>query len=265
MPFLTHADITIHESEFLESHAVIVPGPSGALLIDAGITEAELLAIAAHLADTGQTAAAAFSTHPHWDHMLWHESLGTPPRYVTARGAAVVADKLSDANTKDQVEEMLPEEIAGRVPLDLMGDVTGLPVGATVIPWDGPEVRIFEHRGHADGHAALLLVDARVLVVGDMLSDVLIPMLENDSADPIAEYLHGLDVIESVVADADLLVPGHGSLARGGDMQARIDLDRAYVVALRDGTTPVDPRLGPDAPNWWVNDMHEGQVATFAG
>jgi hypothetical protein len=30
---------------------------------------------------------AGFSTHPHWDHLLWHPRLGDVPRYATPGGA----------------------------------------------------------------------------------------------------------------------------------------------------------------------------------
>ena len=96
-----------------------------------------------------------------------------------------------------------------------------------------------------------------------MLSDVLIPMLDLDgAADPIDDYLAGLRLLEEVAGDVDVVVPGHGSVGDGGEVRARIELDRAYVLALRDGRTPSDPRIGPSAaPGWeWVSDVHDGQA-----
>jgi glyoxylase-like metal-dependent hydrolase (beta-lactamase superfamily II) len=148
-----------------------------------------------------------------------------------------------------------------------MGKITGLPEGSGQVPWDGPIVRILEHRAHAPGHAALLHTDSRVLVAGDMLSDVLIPMLNlNGADDPIADYLAALDVLESVAGEVDVVIPGHGSVGGVGATQDRIDHDRAYVLALRDGRDPVDVRIGPSArPGWeWVADVHAGQLARLA-
>ncbi|HJS93930.1 MAG TPA: MBL fold metallo-hydrolase [Solirubrobacteraceae bacterium] len=72
-----------------------------------------------------------------------------------------------------------------------------LPAEANQIPWDGPRVRIIEHQAHAHGHAALLIEERRVLVAGDTLSDVLIPLLDlNDGADPIEDYLTALRLLE---------------------------------------------------------------------
>ena len=113
-------------------------------------------------------------------------------------------------------------------------------------------------------HAALVIEERRVLVAGDMLSDVFIPMLDdfNDTNDPIEEYLTGLRLLEDVADDVDVLIPGHGSAGLGEDVRARIEQDRAYVHALRDAHDPSDPRIGPSAkPGWeWVRDIHTGQA-----
>ena len=135
------------------------------------------------------------------------------------------------------------------------------------IPWDGPQVRIIEHQGHAEGHAALLIEERGVLVAGDMLSDVLIPMLDlDDDTALIEDYLAGLRLIEGLAGGADVLVPGHGSIGGGDQVRARMEQDRAYLQALRDGDVPADPRIGPSAKDgWdWVASVHERQLQQLA-
>jgi glyoxylase-like metal-dependent hydrolase (beta-lactamase superfamily II) len=258
------AGVLAHESEFIESNAVVVLGEAGVLLIDAGITGDELVAIADDLRRLGQPVVAGFSTHPHWDHLLWNAELGEAPRYGTARCAADIRAFLSDAHWKDHIVEELPPEI--EVPLDLLGLITGLPAEATQIPWDGPKVRIIEHQAHAPGHAALLIEERGVLVAGDMLSDVLIPMLDLSAADPIEDYLAALRLLEGVAGDVDVFIPGHGSVGGADQLRARIDQDRAYVHALRDAGVLGDPRIGPSAKEgWdWVAAVHEGQLQRLA-
>jgi len=254
--------VLVHESAFLQSNAVVVDGQAGALLIDPGIQSSELACLASDLSDSGQTVVAGFSTHPHWDHLLWHAELGAAPRYATARCAAAVRDELSDPDAKVHITEHLAEtEIAGQVGLDLYGEVTALPAETSRIPWDGPHVRILEHQAHAPGHAALLVEERGVLVAGDMLSDALIPMLDLDgAADPIEDYLAALRLLEGVAGDVDVLVPGHGSIGGADAVRARIDLDRAYVHALRDARALSDPRLDPSATNGeWLPGVHEWQ------
>ncbi|HEY6594416.1 MAG TPA: MBL fold metallo-hydrolase [Asanoa sp.] len=258
--------VLIHESEFCQSNAVVVHGRAGVLLIDAGILDSEMAVLADDLGELGQTVVAGFSTHPHWDHLLWHPRLGTAPRYGTARCAATVRARLSDAGAKARIAGLIPPDIAEEVPLDLLGLITGLPAEMVRIPWDAPQVRIVEHQAHAPGHAALLIEERGVLVAGDMLSDVLIPMFDLNAADPIEDYLAALRLLEGVAGDVDVVIPGHGSVGGADQIHARIDQDRAYVRALRDGHVLDDPRIGPSAKDgWdWVAGVHEQQVQRLA-
>jgi glyoxylase-like metal-dependent hydrolase (beta-lactamase superfamily II) len=254
--------VLIHESEFLQSNAVVVQGRAGVLLIDPGVHGYEMAAIANDLRELGQPVVAGFSTHPHWDHLLWHAGLGAAPRYGTARCAATARDRLAGGVDAVAKAAGIPEQ----VPLDLLGLVTGLPGETARIPWDGPQVRILEHQGHAPGHAALLIEERRVLVAGDMLSDVLIPMLDLNGANPVEDYLAALRLLEGVAGDVGVLVPGHGSIGRADQVHTRIDQDRAYVQALRDADVLSDPRIGPSAKDgWdWVAGVHERQLQHLA-
>jgi glyoxylase-like metal-dependent hydrolase (beta-lactamase superfamily II) len=254
--------VLVHESEFCQSNAVVVQGSDGVLLVDAGVHGSEMACLANDLSELGQTVVVGFSTHPHWDHMLWHPALGTAPRYATARCAATARDRLSAGVETVAKAVGIPEQ----VPLDLLGDITGLPAETAQIPWDGPRARIIEHRAHAPGHAALLIEECRVLVAGDMLSDVFIPMLDVNAGDPIEDYLSALRLFEGVAGDVDVLVPGHGSVGGADDVPTRIDQDRAYVHAVRDTRVPDDVRIGPSAKaGWeWVAGVHERQLQRLA-
>jgi glyoxylase-like metal-dependent hydrolase (beta-lactamase superfamily II) len=260
--------VLVHDSEFILSKSVVVQGRDGVLLIDPGITRSDMVCLASDLRVLGHPVVAGFSTHPHWDHLLWHAELGEAPRYGTARCEARIREVLSNADGKARVAEMLPPEIAQAIPLDLLGKITGLPADAAQIPWDGPEVRLVEHQAHAPGHAALVIEESGVVVAGDMLSDVLIPMLGDvqTAADPIEDYLAGLRLLEGVAANVGVLIPGHGSVAGADQVRARIEQDRAYVHALRDGGGCDDPRIGSSAePGWeWVGDVHMGQAQRLA-
>jgi glyoxylase-like metal-dependent hydrolase (beta-lactamase superfamily II) len=260
--------VLIHESEFCQSNAVVVQGRAGVLLVDPGVLGDELAAIADDLEQLGQPVVAGFSTHPHWDHLLWHARFGAAPRYGTARGEAFVRERLSDPGAKARIAaQLIPPDISERVPLDLMGLITGLPAGTARIPWDGPRIRIIEHQAHAPGHASLLIEDRGVLVAGDMLSDVLIPLLDlNGAADPTEDYLAALQLLEGVAGDVDVLVPGHGSAGGADQVRARIDQDRSYVHALRAAQVHSDPRVGPSAQDgWdWVAGVHARQLQRLA-
>jgi len=258
--------VWVHESEFMQSNAVVVQGDAGVLLVDPGVRTDELACLATDLAGSGQAVVAGFSTHPHWDHLLWDVRLGAAPRYGTARCAAVIGARLSDPEWKAAVAGMIPPEIVEQVPLDdVFGRVTGLPAETKRIPWDGPGVRILEHHAHAPGHAALLIEERGVLVAGDMLSDVLIPMLNPMAPDPIDDYLAALRLFESVAGDVDVVIPGHGSVCGADQVHARIDQDRAYVEAMRDGGLASDKRLSHSAAfGTAMSGVHERQVQRLA-
>ncbi len=258
--------VLIHASEFCQSNAVVVQGRAGVLLIDPGVEGHEMACLANDLSDLGQTVVAGFSTHPHWDHLLWHAMLGAAPRYGTAHGAATVRDRLSGAGAKARVAALIPPDIADQVPLDLLGLITGLAAETTRISWDGPQVRIIEHQAHAPGHAALLIAERGVLVAGDMLSDILIPLLDLNAADPIDDYLVALRLLEGVAGDIDVVVPGHGSICGTDQVHARIEQDRAYVRTLRDGGVSGDPRVSPSATfgKDWLPGVHERQLQHLA-
>ncbi|PRX49323.1 glyoxylase-like metal-dependent hydrolase (beta-lactamase superfamily II) [Prauserella shujinwangii] len=258
--------VLIHQSELLRNNTVVVQGRAGMLVVDPGITGSEMACLASDLRELGLPVVAGFSTHPDWDHVLWHAGLGAAPRYGTARCAASMRDLRSNADWKARVAEGLPPEIAEETPLDLFGLITGLPAETTRIPWDGPKVRILEHPAHAEGHAALLIEERRVLVAGDMLSDILVPFPDLDAPDPLGDYLAGLRLLEGVADDVDVLIPGHGSVGGADQIRARIALDRAYVHALRDGHATEDPRIGPSATfgTDWLPGVDEWQRQQLA-
>jgi glyoxylase-like metal-dependent hydrolase (beta-lactamase superfamily II) len=257
--------VWIHQSDVIQTNTVVVQGRAGVLLVDPGVRGDEMACLAKDLSDLEQPVVAGFSTHPHWDHLLWHASLGAAPRYGTARCATTVRDRLSDADAKARIVKLIPPDIVEQVPLDLLGRITSLPAETEQIPWDGPEVRIIEHQAHAPGHAVLVIEERSVLIAGDTLSDVLIPLLDfNGTADPIEDYFDALRLIESEANDFEVVVPGHGSAGGAGQIHARIKQDRAYLHALRDAQVVSDPRVGPSATYDWLPGVHERQLKTIA-
>jgi len=54
--------VLIHESEFLQSNAIVVQGRAGVLLIDPGVTGDEIACLANDLRELSQPVVAGFST-----------------------------------------------------------------------------------------------------------------------------------------------------------------------------------------------------------
>lgn len=195
---------------------------------------------------------AGFSTHPHWDHVLWSARWPGAPRWAT--GAAVESLRRTRASDLAKADDAAP----GHDPA-LFGVLTALEDGVTTLPWDGPVVRVLPHRAHCAGHAALVLPDAGVLLAGDMLSDLEIPLLDVDAEDPVGDYVAALDLLERAAEDdgVRVLVPGHGHVGDRDELARRLAADRAYLDALVHGRTPDDARLTTP----WLAQEHERHVA----
>ncbi|MEO6413080.1 MAG: MBL fold metallo-hydrolase [Pedococcus sp.] len=236
--------VWVRQSEWVWSNAVVVRGESGLVLVDPGIDGSDLTQLADDVDRLGIPVVAGFSTHPHWDHLLWHSRFGEVPRYATAANAALAAQ------ARERAQAMAAES-APDIPLELVALVTPLPADGGPVPGE-----IIEHHAHAIGHAAILLADRGVLLVGDMFSDVLIPLFDPRQTDQLSAYEAALNRLGEAARDIDVLVPGHGAVARGPEVAARLAADHAYIDALRRGEEPVDARLAQD----WLSGPHQSNV-----
>ena len=237
--------VWVRQSEWVWSNTTVVGTDDGLILIDPGITGSELNQLADDLEQLGIPVVAGFSTHPHWDHLLWHSRFGDVPRYATAAGVRFAHE------TRALQQEGAEEEGGSDIPLDLIALVTPVPADGGAVPGE-----IIEHQAHEVGHAAILLADRGVLIVGDMLSDVLIPLFDPRQDDQLGAFESALDRLAEAARHADVLIPGHGAVAEGPEVAARIAADRAYIDALRQGEEPVDARLETD----WLAGIHQANV-----
>ncbi len=246
--------VHVATAELLTSTSTVVEGnDGGCLLIDPAVSRTDLSELAAALTDAGLRPAAGFATHPHWDHVLWSRELGDVPRYAAPDCARVMRATLTD-----QVAQL--ERTAPGHDLDLFGRLTPLPAGTSLVPWDGPDVQVIVHNGHAPGHAALFVRHAGVLVAGDMLSDIEIPLLDTAEPDPIGDYRAGLALL-AAVPGVRWVVPGHGSVGDDREFRRRVEADTRYLDRLTAGEPFADPR----ATVGWQRDAHADHLRVAAG
>ena len=220
-----------HSRRYATTSTVILDGHGGALVIDPAWDADELAAIPADLAVLGVRAVAGLSTHQHYDHVLWHPDLGDVPRWsspgtvreTVENREAVVAPLIGD----------IPDEL-----VDLAARLT--PIEGEVLAWSGPVARIHVHHAHAPHHLALELPELGVLIAGDMLSDIEIPMPDDRDTD-LVTYRTGLESLAAVVRRSRLLVPGHGTVSV--DPTARLDADLRYLDDLEAHGSSEDVRI----------------------
>jgi hydroxyacylglutathione hydrolase len=228
--------------KYTTTTTVVAGADGGCLLIDPAVTVADLAELAGWLSERGLRPVAGWSTHPHWDHLLWSAAFGEVPRYATPRAVAVVARELP--GLVSGVRESAPGH-----DLSLFARVE--PLLDREIDWAGPRAVVYAHNAHAPGHGAVLLPDAGVLIAGDMLSDLEIPLLDLDEADPFGGYREGLELL-AAVPGVRLVVPGHGHVGDHAEFRRRVAADRGYLDATEADADPADPRLAED----WLRAEH---------
>src|ERR1700722_1007943 len=245
------AGVWVRQSGWVWTNSIVVHGEDGVILVDPGIDGSELNQLADDLDRLGIPGVAGFSTHPHWDHLLWHSRFGDVPRYATPAGANAASE------ARERAQAMAVKSASG-IPLELIALVPPLPADGRPVPGE-----IIEHQAHAVGHAAVLLADRDVLLAGDMLSDVLIPLLDARRPDQVGAYETALNRLGESARHVDVVVPGHGAVAEGPEVATRLAADHAYIDALRRGEEPVDARLGPGAD--WLSGPHQSNLEQARG
>jgi glyoxylase-like metal-dependent hydrolase (beta-lactamase superfamily II) len=235
--------VYVATAEVYTTTTTIVTAAGGTcLLIDPAVSVADLAALARWLSERGLRVVAGWSTHPHWDHLLWAGALGDAPRYATPRAVAAAARE--EAGLLRAVE-------AGAPGHDLTRFARIQPLLGHAIDWPGPRAVVYPHDAHAPGHGAVFLPRAGVLIAGDMCSDIEIPLPDLDASDPFGAYREGLGLLARVPG-VRVIVPGHGHVGDDKEFRRRITADRAYLDAVEGGGDLADPRLSVD----WLKAEH---------
>jgi glyoxylase-like metal-dependent hydrolase (beta-lactamase superfamily II) len=167
------------------------------------------------------------ATHADWDHLLGRYAFPEAPlgcadttagRLINEPGAAQRA--MREFDEEHYVERPRPLSLPGAQRLPVPGKVE---VGDR-------ELELQPADGHTEDGMAVWIPWARVLVCGDYLSPVEIPMLHAKGA--ARAYLATLARLEPLVEQADHVVPGHGAPIDGARAAAILREDQAYLEAL---------------------------------
>lgn len=223
-------EVLVRTSRRERTTTTVIAWRGRAVLVDPSWDPDELEDIADVLQARRLTVAAGFATHAHHDHVLWHPRFGSPPRWASP--AAAEACRRDRTGLAAALGPRFPVELTG-----LAGDVRALPGGR--VPWNGPVVELVTHDAHAPGHTALWLAGPRVLLAGDMLSDVELPLPDTHPG-ALGDYAEALAALRPFVEKAAVLVPGHGTVSRAP--MDRWTADRDYLAAVLAGIDPADPR-----------------------
>jgi glyoxylase-like metal-dependent hydrolase (beta-lactamase superfamily II) len=235
-----HQDVLVATSEVWQTTCTAVRRGDEGLVIDSPVYPDELELLPSLLSQAGFPFSGLLATHADWDHLLGRlaftgASLGvaetTAARLAAEPGAA--QRKLRDFDDEHYVDRASPLSL---------GQVQALPVPGHIELGD-QELEVHPADGHTADGMAVWIGWAGVLVCGDYLSPVELPMLsEGGSRDA---YLATLRRLEPLVAQAEYVVPGHGAVMEGPQATAVLREDVAYLEALPDGELPLARRSPP--------------------
>jgi hydroxyacylglutathione hydrolase len=253
---------------------VIVGDDRSCLVVDPGVTAREVAGLSAAVVDRGWHPVAVWSTHGHWDHVLDGPGLHDVPRWagwvLSPSWPTSAAEQRDGDDTLAAFVRAHPgdrgADLVAAPPMPFPPGDRGTPVapGWTPVGWTARPVHALTHSAHAPGHTALFVADVGVLVAGDMLSDIEIPLLDLDAADPVADHHAALDAFSALASGVDVraVVPGHGSVGDRAELDRRLQADRRYLARLVDpGADPADPRV----TSAWLTHAHHRQVAAVRG
>jgi len=205
-----HPDVLVATSAVLQVNCVIVRGPvegeAETFVIDSPVLPDELDALGTLLEQSGFPAPSGLlATHGDWDHLLGR--LAFPGVALGCAESTAERMRASPGEAQRELRDFDKDLLIERPRPLALGQVQALPVPGRCGIGDR-ELELHPAEGHTPDGMAILIGWARVLVVGDYLSTVEPPTL-NDGGDRDA-YLATLARLRPLVASADHIVPGHG-------------------------------------------------------
>jgi glyoxylase-like metal-dependent hydrolase (beta-lactamase superfamily II) len=245
-----HSDVIAVTSRAYATGCVLVRHGAEAFCIDSPVFPDELEILPAMAAQAGFGVVGLLATHADWDHLLAPYAFPEAPlgcaestaaRLINEPGAA--QRQLREFDDEFYVTRPRPLSLGAAQRLPVPGQVELGSAALEVVPADG----------HTPDGMAIWIPWARVLVCGDYLSPLEIPMVEYS----VDAYLATLARLEPLVEQAEHVVPGHGGPIDGVQAAAILREDRAYLEGFPDASLPLARRTGAQ------RKIHEQNVARF--
>ncbi len=223
-----HRDAIVVTSRLWQTTATAIRSGGECLLVDSPYFPDELELLPVLLEQAGFKPVGLLATHADWDHLLARfafpqMSLGVAQssgeRLRAEPGAA--QRELRDADAENYVVRPSPLSL---------GSYQVLPVPGRMELGESGEIELHPTGGHTVDGVAFLVPSASLLVCGDYLSDVEIPMVCD-----IDDYRATLARLAPLVESCEAIVPGHGSPHDSEKALRIIDEDLAYLDALERG------------------------------
>ena len=234
-----HPDVLVATSAVWQTTCTILRSGDEGFVIDSPVLPSELEALPTVLERAGFPLSGLLATHGDWDHLLGRLAFPEASLGVAESTAARLHRELGVAQRRlrefDDAWYVRRERPLG------LGQVQGLPVpGKLELGESAQELELHATGGHTADGMAVFSPATGVLVCGDHLSPVEIPMIsEGGSRD---EYIATLERLAPLVERAEAVVPGHGEVLDATRAAAILREDLAYLRALPDAKLPLARR-----------------------
>ena len=235
-------DAIVVTSLLWQTTATALRAGDEAMLVDSPYFPEELELLPAVLGQAGFAINALLATHGDWDHLLGR--LAFPSASVGVAESTVMRLRAHPGEAQRELRDADAEHYVTRERPLALGGVQSLPVPGR-LGLGGEELELWPTEGHvADGMAAFAPWMG-VLVCGDYLSPVEIPMLGPGGS--VEEYRATLARLAPLVERAETVVPGHGAPSSRDDALRLLDADLEYLDALERGRERVSLPEGRDS------------------
>jgi len=191
-------------------------GKSGVLLIDDQYAPASEKVLAAIATRTNDPVRFVVNTHWHGDHTGGNENMGKA-------GAVIVAhENVRKAMSKDQFIEVFDMKAPASPELAL--PVITFTEGMS-FHWNDDTIEVTHVApAHTDGDSVIHFHKANVIHAGDTFFNKMYPFIDVTTGGSIKGMISATDKLLVIANSKTKIIPGHGSLADKGDLQAYHDM-----------------------------------------
>jgi glyoxylase-like metal-dependent hydrolase (beta-lactamase superfamily II) len=222
-----HEDLIVVVSGIWQTTCTIVRSGGEGFLIDSPILPEELSALPDLLEQTEFPLSGLLCTHADWDHLLGR--LAFPQATLGAGEPSCRRLAEEPQLAQRELRAFDDTHYVSRSPLEL-GDVEPLPVPGRLALGEANELELHPTPGHTADGTAFFVPWLQVLICGDYISPVEIPMIEpSGSAEAYAATLQRL---APLVDASQTIVPGHGKPLTHLEAYALLREDLSYLEAL---------------------------------
>jgi glyoxylase-like metal-dependent hydrolase (beta-lactamase superfamily II) len=242
-----HEDVIVVVSGVWQTTCTAVRSGDEGFLIDSPLLPDELESLPTLLEQAGFPVNGLLATHGDWDHLLGKLAFPAGSLGVAEATAARLASELGAPQRR--LREFDAEwYVDGRRALGL-AEYQALPVPGRISIGSETvnELELYPADGHTGDGMALWVPWAAVLICGDYLSPVEIPMISADDGGSLEAYRETLFRLSPLVNRADTVLPGHGAPLSSERALEILAEDLAYLDALASGaevTLPAGRRSG---------------------